>query len=108
MTSAHRHAAGAEALDQRVQSDHGCTQQCGRRSHSLGKIRRATFAPVQGRLLVESAPDRVIWGSDWPHIPEGGKDTGALLDLLSEWAPNAAARERILVANPARLFGFEE
>jgi predicted TIM-barrel fold metal-dependent hydrolase len=60
------------------------------------------------RAIIESAPDRVIWGSDWPHIPDGGKDTGALLDLLSDWAPDAAARERILVTNPARLFGFEE
>jgi predicted TIM-barrel fold metal-dependent hydrolase len=60
------------------------------------------------RAIIESAPDRVIWGSDWPHIPDGGKDTGALLNLLSDWAPEAAARERILVTNPARLFGFEE
>lgn len=60
------------------------------------------------RAIIESAPDRVIWGSDWPHIPDGGKDTGALLNLLSDWAPDAAARERILVTNPARLFGFGE
>jgi predicted TIM-barrel fold metal-dependent hydrolase len=59
------------------------------------------------RAIIESAPDRVIWGSDWPHIPDGGKDTGALLNLLSDWAPDAAARDRILVTNPARLFGFE-
>jgi predicted TIM-barrel fold metal-dependent hydrolase len=58
------------------------------------------------RAIIEAAPDRVIWGSDWPHIPEGGKDTGTLLNLLSDWAPDAEARERILVANPARLFGF--
>jgi predicted TIM-barrel fold metal-dependent hydrolase len=60
------------------------------------------------RAILESAPDRVIWGSDWPHIPDGGKDTGTLLNLLSDWAPDAGARERILVTNPARLFGFEE
>ena len=57
--------------------------------------------------IIEAAPDRVIWGSDWPHIPEGGKDTGTLLNLLCDWAPDAEARERILVANPGRLFGFE-
>jgi predicted TIM-barrel fold metal-dependent hydrolase len=60
------------------------------------------------RAIIESAPDRVIWGSDWPHIPDGGKDTGTLLNLLSDWVPDAGARERILVRNPARLFGFEE
>ena len=59
------------------------------------------------RAIIEAAPDRVIWGSDWPHIPEGGRDTGALLNLLGDWAPDAAARERILVSNPSRLFGFD-
>jgi predicted TIM-barrel fold metal-dependent hydrolase len=58
------------------------------------------------RAIIEAAPDRVIWGSDWPHIPEGGKDTGTLLNLLAQWAPDAAARKRILVDNPATLFGF--
>jgi predicted TIM-barrel fold metal-dependent hydrolase len=60
------------------------------------------------RAIIEAAPDRIIWGSDWPHIPEGGKDTGTLLNLLSEWAPDAEARKRILVSNPAKLFRFEE
>jgi len=59
------------------------------------------------RALIEVAPDRIIWGSDWPHIPEGGKDTGTLLNLLADWAPDAESRTRILVANPARLFGFQ-
>lgn len=58
------------------------------------------------RAIIEAGPDRVIWGSDWPHIPEGGKDTGALLNLLSDWAPDAEALRRILVTNPAKLFGF--
>jgi predicted TIM-barrel fold metal-dependent hydrolase len=60
------------------------------------------------RAIIDAAPDRVIWGSDWPHIPEGGKDTGTLLNLLSEWAPDAETRKRILVSNPANLFKFEE
>jgi predicted TIM-barrel fold metal-dependent hydrolase len=58
------------------------------------------------RALIEAAPERIIWGSDWPHIPEGGKDTGTLLNLLADWAPDAESRTRILVDNPARLFGF--
>jgi 2-pyrone-4,6-dicarboxylate lactonase len=60
------------------------------------------------RAIVEAAPDRVIWGSDWPHIPEGGKDTGALLNLLSDWVADSESRDRILVKNPAKLFGFDE
>jgi 2-pyrone-4,6-dicarboxylate lactonase len=66
------------------------------------------FAPLvpKARAIIDAAPTRVIWGSDWPHIPEGGKDTGTLLNLLLEWAPDEAARRRVLVDNPARLFGF--
>ena len=60
------------------------------------------------RALIEAAPGRIIWGSDWPHIPEGGKDTGTLLNLLSDWAPEPEQRKRILVSNPAKLFKFEE
>jgi predicted TIM-barrel fold metal-dependent hydrolase len=60
------------------------------------------------RALIEAAPNRVIWGSDWPHIPEGGKDTGALLNLLSDWAQDPETLRRILVSNPAKLFKFEE
>jgi 2-pyrone-4,6-dicarboxylate lactonase len=60
------------------------------------------------RAIIEAAPDRVIWGSDWPHIPEGAMDTGALLNLLADWAPAAEVRKRILVDNPARLFGFQD
>jgi predicted TIM-barrel fold metal-dependent hydrolase len=58
------------------------------------------------QAIVEAVPDRVVWGSDWPHIPEGGRDTGELLNLLADWIPDAAARQKILVDNPARLFGF--
>ena len=60
----------------------------------------------KARDIIAAAPDRVVWGSDWPHIPEGGRDTGTLLNLLQDWAPDAESRKRILVTNPARLFGF--
>ncbi len=42
------------------------------------------------RAIVQELPDRVIWGSDWPHIPNGGRDTGELLNLLADWIPEAA------------------
>ncbi|MBI2771972.1 MAG: amidohydrolase family protein [Burkholderiales bacterium] len=58
------------------------------------------------RAIVQELPDRVIWGSDWPHIPNGGRDTGELLNLLADWIPEADAQQRILSGNPARLFGF--
>ncbi len=58
------------------------------------------------QAIVAALPDRVIWGSDWPHIPQGDRDTGQLLSLLHDWVPDEAARHRILVDNPRRLFGF--
>ncbi|MDB5871210.1 MAG: amidohydrolase family protein [Ramlibacter sp.] len=60
------------------------------------------------RAIVEQLPDRVIWGSDWPHIPNGGRDTGELLNLLADWIPEAGARNKILADNPAHLFGFRK
>jgi predicted TIM-barrel fold metal-dependent hydrolase len=40
-----------------------------------------------GRALVATRPDRLMWGSDWPHLPDGRRDTGELLDLLADRAP---------------------
>jgi predicted TIM-barrel fold metal-dependent hydrolase len=57
-----------------------------------------------GRALAEARPDRLLWGSDWPHLPDGQRDTGALLNLLGEWAPTEEARRQILVEGPDRLF----
>jgi len=58
--------------------------------------------------VTAAAPTRVIWGSDWPHIPEGGRDSGELLNLLATWVPDPEALARVLVNNPVRLFGFHE
>lgn len=61
------------------------------------------------QALVAAAPDRCIWGSDWPH-PVSVKqppNEGALLDLLFRMVPDPSLRQRVLVDNPARLFGFE-
>jgi D-galactarolactone isomerase len=56
---------------------------------------------------IQAAPERMVWGSDWPHPTEKEKpDDAALFDLLSQWAPAAAHRQRILVANPETLYGF--
>ena len=41
-----------------------------------------------GRALVAAFPDRLIWGSDWPHLPDGQRDTGEVLNLLADWAPD--------------------
>ncbi|HEX4721358.1 MAG TPA: amidohydrolase family protein [Pseudonocardiaceae bacterium] len=57
-----------------------------------------------GRALVQARPDRLVWGSDWPHLPDGQRDTGELVNLLADWAPSAADRHQILVGAPDRLF----
>ncbi|WP_137179667.1 amidohydrolase family protein [Roseomonas sp. AR75] len=59
------------------------------------------------RALVTAAPERMLWGTNWPHpnattIP----DDAALLDALPDWAPDAGIRTKILTENPARLYGF--
>ncbi len=72
------------------------------------------------KALIAANPDRIVWGSDWPHpdsvTPPGHKatdvtpllqiDDGRLLNQLPVWAPDAATRKTILVDNPARLYGF--
>jgi 2-pyrone-4,6-dicarboxylate lactonase len=67
----------------------------------------ADVAPF-ARKLVETRPDRLLWGSDWPHvfIKLPMPNDGDLLNLLAEWVPDAATRRRILVDNPAKLYGF--
>ncbi len=59
------------------------------------------------KAFVARYPERCVWGTDWPHpqmspVPEAG----LLLDQFFEWVPDAATRQRILVDNPAKLYGF--
>jgi predicted TIM-barrel fold metal-dependent hydrolase len=66
----------------------------------------AAVGPL-ARALVAAAPERMLWGTNWPHpnaqtIP----DDAALLDLLAEWAPAEATRRAILVDNPMALYDF--
>lgn len=58
--------------------------------------------------LVRANPEQIVWGTDWPHTRLSGDmpDDGHLLDLFYSWTPDAAVRQKILVENPARLYGF--
>ena len=69
---------------------------------------RYADAKAVARALVEHAPERCVWGSDWPHPtePTTKPDDAALLDLLQEWAATEETRHRILVDNPSMLYGF--
>jgi len=73
-----------------------------------GPPRYADLRPV-ARALLEQAPERCVWGSDWPHPtePTAKPDDAALFDLVQEWHPAEETRKRILVDNPAKLYGFE-
>ncbi len=67
-----------------------------------------TDAVPFARALIEAAPDRILWGTDWPH-PNVGKympNDGDLVDLFAQMAPEPELQKKILVDNPARLYGF--
>jgi predicted TIM-barrel fold metal-dependent hydrolase len=58
--------------------------------------------------LVKANPERLVWGGDWPHPRVEGEmpDAGHLLELFQAWTPDIATQRRILVTNPAKLYGF--
>ena len=68
----------------------------------------ARVTPLAQRLVAH-APQRLVWGSDWPHVNMNERampNDGDLVDLLADWVPSEQARTQILSENPARLFGF--
>jgi predicted TIM-barrel fold metal-dependent hydrolase len=66
-----------------------------------------TDAVPFGRALVQIAPERILWGTDWPHPNvKWMPDDAALVDLFPLMAPEPALQQKILVDNPARLYGF--
>ena len=61
------------------------------------------------KTFVKTAPDRMMWASNWPMPnPPGGikPDDAAMLDIMLDWVPDEATRNKVLVDNPARLYGF--
>ena len=89
-----------------------------------GAYRASTQAPDYqdvtplAKVFVAANPERVLWGSDWPHVdsasgreplevsPPLAIDDGRMLNLLAIWVPNIVRRKMILVDNPAKLYGF--
>jgi predicted TIM-barrel fold metal-dependent hydrolase len=68
------------------------------------------YAPARPfhEALVRTNPDRLVWGSDWPHprMDAAMPNAGELLDLFNTWTGSAELRRKILVDNPARLYRF--
>ena len=69
----------------------------------------ADVVPLARRLAGVN-PERLIWGTDWPHVmnKKPMPNDGDLTDLIADWLPNAALRERVLVVNPALLYRFAD
>ena len=77
---------------------------------------------MSSTILIAANPDRLVWGTDWPHTASHGHaqdsdpplidyrplDDGHLIDLLADWVNDTAALAKVLVTNPARLYGSGE
>ena len=110
---------GFQALLRLLKAKHGWVKLAGadRVAQASGRLRDAI--PFM-QALVAAAPERMVWGSDWPNIgfhsrrlvhddailPYRDLDAGELLDVLIEAVPDAATRRAILEANPEQLYGF--
>jgi len=80
-------------------------------SHIISKIGPPDYpeATKSAQAFVKAAPERLVWGSDWPPPSEQNgtlPDDALLFNLLAVWAPDEATRKRILVDNPENLYGF--
>jgi D-galactarolactone isomerase len=79
--------------------------------YEVSKVGRPLYGDVGAlaKALVKAAPERMMWASNWPHpsaTDANRPDDAELLDLLLDWAPDEATRRKILVDNPAQLYGF--
>jgi 2-pyrone-4,6-dicarboxylate lactonase len=74
-------------------------------AYRIAKLKGYSYVEPVAKAIVERAPERAVWGSDWPHISFSDRDTGELLSLLERWAPSESTRRKLLVENPNRLFG---
>ena len=84
------------------------------------KLSKREEIKILARTLINANPDRIVWGSDWPHTASHGHEpdaeskplhfrqinTGRMLDFLLDWVPEKHLRNRILVDNPAQLYRF--
>lgn len=74
--------------------------------YRMSKIPHFTDSDPMAQALIEAAPDRLIWGSDYPHLSFGENSSVELFNLLSRWTQDENVLKQILTDNPARLFGF--
>jgi predicted TIM-barrel fold metal-dependent hydrolase len=101
-------APGFQALIRLLKSGRGWSKLSAPYRTSTQTFPYADITPF-AHALVAAAPDQLVWGTDWPHVMLDGPmpNDGDFADLLAIWVPDAAVRKRILVENPARLYGFK-
>lgn len=77
------------------------------RTSILPAARPGTTPTALARAFAEYAPERVVWGSDYPHVTEKVKPSEAILaEMISQWLPTERSRELALVRNPEEVYGF--
>ena len=74
--------------------------------YRMSKVPGFTDADPLAKALIDVAPDRLIWGSDYPHLSFSENSSVELFNLLARWTTDDKVRKMILTDNPARLFGF--
>ena len=88
----------------------GADKICATQVHSYFGLPFVEVIPF-AQAVIAAAPDRILWGTDWPHsnnfAPGKTPNDGDLIDLLAAFAPDGQTRKQILVDNPAALYGFE-
>jgi predicted TIM-barrel fold metal-dependent hydrolase len=97
-----------------LDSDHGWVKLSGAYLYGGGTAPNYAGASEAARGYIKAAPERCVWGSDWPH-PDATKklnpvampDDVTLINLMPQWAPDAKLRHRILVENPETFYGFD-
>lgn len=100
-------APGFQALIRLLRSGRGWAKLSAPYRTSLQPPPYRDLAPF-AHALVDAAPDRLVWGSDWPHVllESTMPNDGDLVDLIAEWVPDERTRDRILVQNAEKLYGF--
>lgn len=100
-------APGFQSLIRLLKSGRGWSKLSAPYRTSTQGLPYADIVPF-ARALVAAAPQQLVWGTDWPHVnlEPSVPNTGDLADLLATWVPDEMVRKRILVDNPARLYGF--
>lgn len=101
-------APGFQALIRLLKSGRGWAKMSAPYRTSLQEPPYDDITPF-AHALVAAAPDRLVWGSDWPHVllETTMPNDGDLVDQIAVWVPDEAARKRMLVDNAERLYGFE-